>query len=228
MRCRKARSYLSAYSNGELIGRDAVAVREHLSICAACRKEEALLVSIHDGARRLAGPALSADFNTKLLNRIAHERFSETRTRSYVPRRAPLLMWRQVIPAFVATLAVVLVAVTFFKPGHFSEPAGLASISDNGGLDDSYLTARPEHNPNMTRTVNVQKDWSLSAQLAHSERANRISGQLSGSSGFGSLVAYPSQMEMPQSGILFFKVRPIVRVYQTAAPTRVQEDQKVY
>ena len=228
MRCRKVRSCLSAYSNSELIGRDAVAVREHLSICATCRKEEALLVSLHEGARELTGPTLSADFNTKVLNRIAQERFAETRTRSYAPRPAPLVMWRQVIPAFVATLAVVFVAVTFFKSGHYSEPAGIASVSDNGALDNSYLTAQPEHNPNMTNAVSVQKDWSLSTQLAQTERANRICGQLSSSTGFGSMVAYPVQMEMPQAGIVFFKVRPIVRVYQTAAPTRVQEDQKVY
>ena len=47
MRCRRTRSFLSAYSNDELTGRQKRAVAEHLAECAECRREEAVYLRLH-------------------------------------------------------------------------------------------------------------------------------------------------------------------------------------
>ena len=82
MRCRKARSLTSAYSNDELTSRKLTSLRGHLANCAACRQEAALIRSIRLASPTLQSEPLSDDFNQKLLNRIAHERFAETRSSS--------------------------------------------------------------------------------------------------------------------------------------------------
>ncbi|MEW6049966.1 MAG: zf-HC2 domain-containing protein [Candidatus Zixiibacteriota bacterium] len=234
MRCRKVRSYLSAYSNGEMTGRDLVAVREHLSTCAACRREESAFSSIRQTLPTLATPAISADFNTKLLNRIARERFAETRTRAYLPHRAPALSWRQVLVGAVSVVAVALVAVSLLRQSQPIVQTPQPVVADGMSLlDDSYLTAQPYNNPNLT--VNVQKDWSLNTQLARAERAGRISGQLTRSGGFGAMnplaVAgwYSQGVELPTPfGSMYIEIRPIVRVYQPVGATPVTEVHQIY
>ena len=80
MRCRKARSYLSAYCNDELTDRTRLAVSDHLSTCSTCRKEEAIYRSMISSGAEIEGLKVDDDFNTRLLNRSAQERFAQTRT----------------------------------------------------------------------------------------------------------------------------------------------------
>ena len=181
MRCRKALSCLSAYSDGELIGRKLAAFQRHVSSCEPCRGEQALIISIRESGRRLAAPMLPDDFNAKLLNRIAQERFSETRTKAFLPRLSPPVGLARIVAA-AATVGVVVMAIAgneLMSPD--ANETGKPSIvmqSDGLGQDDSYLTARPVAMP-------MRDNWSLDKQLARSERISRISNVLTDQVGFG-------------------------------------------
>lgn len=233
MRCRKVRSYLSAYSNDEVVGRDLVAVREHLSTCSSCRREEGLFSSMRQSARELKAAPLPADFNVKLLNRIAQERFAETRSRAYFPRvEPPLLLWRHLAPVLATAVALVVVGVMAFNKISSPMPS-TATTSKSGSLDNSYLTVQPYGNPNMTTPL--RKDWSFETQVAQAERSNQLSGLLTSAGSFGATdyrdalprIAGFSVMESP-FGVVIITVRPVLRVYDASGTSGSKEDEKVY
>ena len=89
MRFRKTRSLLSAFCNGELSGRKHEKVRKALADDEALRREEAVFESIRKASRELPEKTVSDDFNARLLDRIARERFAETRSSAYLPKAAP-------------------------------------------------------------------------------------------------------------------------------------------
>jgi len=227
MRCRKVRSLLSAACFDELDGRRLLAVREHLSNCATCRHEASLYTSIKQTSRELRAPKLADDFNVRLLNRIAQERFHETRTRAFLPHRAPRLAWRVVAPAMAATALVVVVAV-----GVMMGPGGESLVSRAtvpAPLDDSYLTAQPLRNPNVARGMNG--DWSLTRQVAAAERLDRISHQLVDRHGFagmytgGSLVRNVTPDSIQE---LYNALQPGSRVYRARSTSGAWEENSAY
>lgn len=231
MRCRKVRSFLSAYCNNELSNRRKLAVSEHLSTCSACRREEAVYQSISLAGKELPKLAVVNDFNNKLLNRLAHQRFAETRTRAYLPKRAPVVYWQRAIPAFVTTCLMILLAVVAFSP-QIKHQSGLTA---NKGilLDDSYLTAQPVSNANMT--VNLKKGWSLSHQLAQTERMNRISRVIIQQAAWGDvdrpygLMTASSRTSMPLPYMPnYYKVRSVVRTYMFPESPSDKEVGKAY
>jgi hypothetical protein len=233
MRCRKVRSYLSAYSNDEVVGRDLVAVREHLSTCSSCRREEALYSSMRESARELKSARLSPDFNSNLLNRIAHERFAETRSRAYFPRvEPPMFLWRHLAPALSAVVVLAVVGIMTFNKsqGPFESPVRTTPTSP---LDNSYLTVQPNLNPNMSATL--RKDWSFEQQFAMTERSNQLSGRLTSSGSFGA-TDYREMLPLMsgfsitqlQSGTVIIRVVPVFRVYDQGKNAAAEEDQKVY
>jgi len=221
---------LSTYCNEELTGRQQVEVREHLAGCAECRREASAFQSISDVASELSQKALSEDFNTRLLNRIAEERFSETRTRAYLPRRAPIISWRLVAPAVASVALVLFAAVSMLMPSQQQGVLNMASVSDR--MDNLYRTVQPGNNPNMT--VNPQKDWSLGKQIATTERFSRISNMLTDSQGFGNMhltsvsnLAHTASARIPyHSG--YFKIQPIIRVYENSGKNASEEGENAY
>ena len=231
MRCRKVRSCLSAYSNDELTGRRQLAIREHLSICSDCRKEAAFYSSMSSAGKQLTGLTVTAEFNTRLLDRIGLERFKETRTRAYLPRRVPVVGWRQVVPALSVVAVLALVAVYWYLPGAGVVSQNTASSEDPTG--DLYLTVQPTDNPNMTAPM--RKDWSLNKQLRWSDRMARISNSITDQTGFGNLHLTG---EFGRRGIganryapyisTYYRVQPIIRIYQSPNRTRQQEDDEIY
>jgi len=225
MRCQRVRSCLSAYCKDELIGREVLAVREHISACASCRTEEASLRAMLASARELPKASLSADFNAKLLSRIAQERFAETRTNAYLPRRAPRLTWRTVAPVLSSALVLAIVAVVVFR----APDEAIIDLSDSSAqLDDSYRTVQPVNNPNLSNYL--KKDWSLSGQIAQAERLSRISGMLTGSAGFSNVYDRNPHGWSGQNGhvIELFMARPVIRIYQPANSTQVTEARAIY
>ena len=232
MRCRKARSYLSAYCNGEIDGRRKQAVREHLLTCANCRREEAIYRDMAGAARELPGIRLSDDFNAALLNRIAKERFAETRTRAYLPRSAPSFFWRRLAPA-LAMACVALFAIVATLPTSQEDVRPAVIASEGRTLDDSYLTAQPVTNPNLT--VNLREDWSLSHQLAQAERIDRISRTLAPVGGFGSwdesheLARLTSGVARPMPYVAdYYRMRPVVKIYSSPRSTSEKEGLHAY
>jgi hypothetical protein len=223
MRCRKARSYLSAYSNNELTGRRLITVREHLSTCAACRKEEAVFRSLRRAGKELSQASISDDFNARLLNRIAEERFLETRTRAYLPRTVPAVQWWKVIPSVASVLILCLLAYNTFRPSFNNRPATVAGA--NGSLDNTYLTVQPNNNPNM--------EVDLNKLLAKVERSDRITASLTRSDGFSSQQPYDIWVNVNSTNQVpyvynSFRVNPVIRVYHYQAAPSTGGFEKVY
>ncbi|HSG99923.1 MAG TPA: hypothetical protein VLB27_07740 [candidate division Zixibacteria bacterium] len=102
---------------------------------------------------------VSEDFNTRLLNRIADERYAEVRSQAYLPKHAPHFTFAQAAPAFAAFALVAFVALNSLQsfPGADPAPANTASIAATEqaepslgaalGLSDEYLTVVPIDNP---------------------------------------------------------------------------------
>ena len=227
MRCRKVRSYLSAYCNDELSGRKKLAVDEHLSTCAFCRKEEAIYYSLNSSKNEIGTLKVSEDFNTELLNRIARERFAETRTKAYQPQNPPIFVWSKVVPALASAFVLLLVAIAVMSPSAIQNIA-----SNNDGLDNSYLTVQPTDNPNMT--VNMNKNWSLGNQLARTERINTISNNMTKVGSFSGAqqatmtnIRAKEKMTAPYIST-YYNVRPVIRVYYIPKNTPVKEDSREY
>ncbi len=231
MRCRKVRSYLSAYCNNELGESGRLSVSEHLSTCLSCRKEAAIYISLNKARSETERLKVSDDFNAKLLNRIAQERFAETRTQAYLPSTAPSVFWGRAIPAFVAACLVIVVSVVVFSPGIWDNGGMISTVSNN--MDDSYLTAQPTNNPNVT--VNLDRRWSFSDQLARAERLSQLSNSMTEQSGsnwnvYSANTKHVSTNTAYQIPYVpdYFRIRPVVRFYGAPSTTSVKEVTRVY
>lgn len=227
MRCRKVRSYLSAYSNEELTGSNRLAVDEHLSGCAECRKEEELYQALSTAKTNLDKYKVSDDFNARLLNRIGYERFAETRSKAYLPQKAPRIIWSKAIPIFMS--ACLVFAVSYMNFGSFDNNQLDQEFVANTPLDDSYLTVQPTNNPNLT--VDLNKNWSFSKQMERTERINRISHNLtprgSFSSGTTQLAGTKSSTPIPYTQY-YHRVRPVIRIYVSPHSTTGKEGSGEY
>ena len=237
MRCRKARSLLSAASSDELSGRLLLSLREHLSSCADCRREAAIYGSIRQAVREVPRPAVKDDFNARLLNRIAQERFAETRTKAHLPHRMPSLVRRVLVPATTAVMFGLLAAVGLLMTG--SNPQGPQMAVVPASMDDSYLTAQPINNPNLsTRTVaaGMTPDWSLAQQVVRAERLDRLTRRLTNRNGFAELCngncfvnAYSADTTPMSLGQpVFFRYPQGVRVYHSGNTSGAEEVSRAY
>ncbi len=231
MRCRKVRSYLLAYCSGELNSYLKPAVSVHLSTCSACRREEAVYRSISQANAKLSALTVGSDFNARLFNRIARERFAETRTKAFLPKRAPVILWRQAIPAFVTTGLMILLAVVAFSPKSLRQADDI--FARRTGLDDSYLTVQPVDN--VKRTVNLDKDWSLGNQLARAEKMNRLSNSIVQQGAWRDidrsygLMTASAQAPTPVPYVLgYHKVRPVVKIYMSLESPSAKEGGRAY
>lgn len=232
MRCRKVRSFLSAYSKGELGDRRKLTISEHLSTCSSCRKEESVYRSMNTASAEIPQLKVANDFNTKLLTRVAQERFAQTRTKAYLPKPAPRAAWGMAIPAVVTAFLLVFVGIATFAPG--GDDGGSQMMASKGqDLDDSYLTVQPVDNPNMA--ASMPKDWSLAGQLEKAERINRISNTVNPTYSFDMLdYSSGASQAAARSNVLvpyvsnYFKVRPVVRVYVVPEASSGKEVLEVY
>jgi anti-sigma factor RsiW len=187
MRCRKVRSYLSAYCRNELSGRRHRAVAEHLDVCPECRREEAVFREINGYTAALPRHEVSADFNATLLSRIAQERFKKTRARAYLPKRAPVFTRGQLIPA-VASACLVLVFALFGGIGILDNQHEPGVYADRGrsvdDLDDSYRTVQPAANHTLTQHAKAQ--WAFEKQVARASRIRNLMNTLANRNRFES------------------------------------------
>jgi len=216
MRCRKARSLLSTYSNNELEGRQQVLLREHLAACANCRREYNLFASINEAKEALPEKTVSADFNAKLLNRIAQERFVETRTKAYHPKRAPIFTWWRVAPVVATTMLLAFVTINTFIISDNSSNLLVQTV----GNGNDYLSAQPTNNPNMTTTMS--KNWSLNRQMAKAKQNNSISNSMIDRSGFGNNQLASATMKVPNRSV-YYRVRPVIKIYETSGTKPTEE-----
>ncbi len=223
MRCRKARSLLSAACFDELGNRQQAAIREHLAACPACRKEASYYSSIKQGVGEMPSETLSDSFNNRLLNRIAQERFVETRSKAYLPRRAPRFNRRLLVPALATAALVAVVAVNSYQPDR-PQSFSLAVAEAPGHIDDSYLTVQPTDNPNVT--VGLKNSWRLDEQLAKTERLQQISRNLTNRYGFGNM--HLTGGRLAGTGGFLLLPRPVSRIYQVNGGLTGGEDDQAY
>ena len=230
MRCRKVRSCLSAYCNDELSGRRQASVREHLGRCADCRREEAIFRELQGSVTTLPKFRVTADFNTKLLNRIAQERFQETRTKAFFPKRAPVLGWGRLVPA-VATACLVLAFV--FSGGlgildKHDQPTMLANQSqDDSYLDDRYKVVEPEESHVLTK--HSLSNWAFQEQMAKANRIRNLMNQLASQNSFGNTAQLTGSSYYggyrPMMIILPFDRRTVNSTYTTQGVLTAEEAQ---
>ncbi|MFQ5607035.1 MAG: hypothetical protein ACE5GA_03740 [Candidatus Zixiibacteriota bacterium] len=115
---------------------------------------------------------VSEDFNSRLLNRIAEERYAEVNAsaslpKNFLPKKAPLFGRSRLAPAFASAAIVALVAVGFVRqagddsqaPAQSAEQEALedyvnntpataaAPLGERLGLNSEYMTAQPLDNP---------------------------------------------------------------------------------
>jgi hypothetical protein len=229
MRFRKVRSFLSAYCNDELSGKRHDAVREHIAQDERLQAEARAFGAIRKVSEELPGMKVSKDFNADLLNRIAEERFAETRSRAYLPpTRVPSPRWMKVAPAMAAAMLVVAVGIGMLAPeaNLLTPPAGQST-----GLDNRYLTAQPVSNPNAT--LPLPSNWSLDRELQRSQRINQIFSTMTSNHGFVRQNQFQTGLQtvsVQRSGATpfvttYYQVRPILKVYQA---TSSREDGTVY
>jgi hypothetical protein len=158
--------------------------------------------------------SVSTDFNNRLLNRIAQERFAETRSQAMLPRVAvPSFFMRRVAPVFVTASLVVAVAFTYAPKLDNTVPdANFAEKSTM--LDDSYLTAQPRSNPNML--VNqLRPGRTIAHMVATTQRQVRISNMMLAPESFAgdNYSSFASNSAPATFAESFFRTRPIVRYY---------------
>jgi hypothetical protein len=229
MHCRKVRSLLSAACFDELAARQQAVVKDHLASCPSCRREASYYDSIRQATRELPKRTLTNDFNTRLLDRIARERFEETRTRAYLPGRAPRLSWRTLAPVLVTACLVLAVGGNFLLGDKTPAPDTTFSTMPSS-MDDRYLTAQPGNNPNLT--VGLHQDWSLKQQIVRAERLEQISRALANQHGFGDLhlagSTTPGAGFDPTASRFYLRQQPVYRVYRINGNADGRGDSQAY
>ncbi len=230
MRCQKVRSCLSAFCNGELTGRRFSTVSDHLAICSGCRAEEQNYRSLLKVGQAVNSYRVSDGFNNRLLDRIAHERFAETRSKAYFPKPAPSIIIRRVIPIALTVILVVAVVITNYAPDSNSLPGSLAI--GNVQSDDAYRTAQPIDNPNLTGTL--RKGWTLDEQLARSDRISRILQKPTFDIPFDNYyrgnaynVSTSSSRPVPYVDG-YYRIQPVITVFGTTASNANKEAEVTY
>ncbi len=106
---------LLAYSSGELNAETAEAFGEHLRACAACREQAAAQWAVWNALEAWETPAVSADFDRRLLSRI------ESESSWWRGLMRPML-FRRGLP-IAAAAVVILAAVLVERPAVVPAPA---------------------------------------------------------------------------------------------------------
>lgn len=208
MRCRRVRSCLSAYCKNELSERRQKAVMAHLEECPECRREEAVIREIEAAIGKLPEYKVSPDFNSRVLSRVAEERFKETRSKAYLPKRAPIFGWGRLVPA-LATISLVLAFVFLGGLDLINEPGEQVTIAEKSRtpaeLDDRYLTVQPQSNHVLIQHANA--GWAFDKQLARATRIKNLMNRLAGQNHFASQPSYLATGQVVRNG-----QSPIVRL----------------
>ncbi len=96
---------------------------------------------------------VSGEFNNRLMERIAQERYAETRakahTRAFLPQKAPLFAYRRLVPALVSVTAVAALAFISAQQGLFNglidTNKNQIATQENSGQTNVAFT--PAHDP---------------------------------------------------------------------------------
>ena len=209
MRCQKVRSYLSAYCRGELPERQRRLIAGHLDVCAECRREEAISRELAIQSGQLAQYKVSDDFKAQLLDRIARERFKETRSKAYFPKRIPIFYRTQLIPV-AASLCLVMAFVFFGGLGDILHPdrsdVYVAEQSSDGNLDDRYMYVQPQADHALVQ--HARANWEFKKQLARVNRIKDLMNQVADQNYFTFSQPLPGKNQLAADGLSAFMQNP--------------------
>lgn len=214
MRCRKVRSFLSTYSNGETSPEVSAEIKEHLEECNGCRREENVYKSMKHLVSDLPQIETSDDFTKKLFSKIGQEGFAEKRTKAYMPKRIPFFGVARLATAASVAVIVLTLGISFNLGDRLLFPNNpqIATTPgiDNGRADDLYLTVQPTDNPllnehkSVSRMIEQYNRWrGYSRSLRTNSGAEHF---LSGDPG----ITLASSQAGSRSNII---VRPVVKSY---------------
>ncbi len=121
---------------------------------------------------------VSADFNARLMDRLAQERFSETRSKAYLPKKRVPVVSLTRISAVVAAACFVFAFIFAGGIEKFLTPTERPTIAETADplLNDDYQTVQPQ-----------SEHWVFKDQLQRATRIKSMMQRLSGESQFNIL-----------------------------------------
>ncbi len=136
MHCRESKRKISMLLDGELAGPDEQRLREHLAVCAECRREKEELFTLFSG---IAGPATVAP-SPRFFAAVRRKIEERSRTSVFFP--AGLNAWARGL-ALAAPLALMLLAGTYFGTAFWADllrPAAesTANLYTSGDLSEEF------------------------------------------------------------------------------------------
>jgi hypothetical protein len=190
-----------------------------LENCPDCRREEAIVRELHSAIDGVETYAVSPDFNSRLLKRIAEERFKETRTKAFMPKKIPILSLNRIAP--------VVAAACFVFAFIFAGGIDRIIVNDESPVvatiepDNSYATVRE----NRDQTVNAYRtqDWAFQKQLARANRIKDLMTRLSNESPFSTFVSQPGRTRMGGLPIVQLSYPGSFRTFSTPETLTVRE-----
>ncbi len=116
MNCRKARSCISEYYDGELSRSEKAELLKHIENCTHCQKEMLFMEQVRAGLKSIPTDQLSDDFNDRLFARIySAPRTDDSATRIRNVPSAISYRVKLFTPAFVAATVVLIAAFIGFN-----------------------------------------------------------------------------------------------------------------
>lgn len=214
MRCRKVRSFLSAYCNGETSPGVSAEIKHHLDECNGCRREENVLKSMKQLVSDLPKIDTSDDFTSKLFAKIGQEGFAEKRTKAYLPKRVPLFGVARLATAASVAVIVLTLGISFNLGDKllFPNSPQMATVPtvDNGFADDLYLTVQPTDNPLLNEHKSVSRMIEQYNRWREYSRTLRTNSGAEHFLGGDPSITMVSAQSDSRSNII---VRPVVKSY---------------
>lgn len=207
MRCQRVRSFLSAYCKGELTEKRSGAIAVHLEGCPQCCHEEAAYRDMNKSVGQLSCCTVSDDFNSQLLKRVADERFKETRTKAYIPKKIPVVTLNRLAPVFAAACFIFAFIFTGGTNLFIGESETTAYVATD--LNESYKDIQPETDHVLSHPTTGE--WAFSKEVARATRINGLMSKMAGRNSFGSLAS--SRQNSYQSSFRARQFPPMIRTY---------------
>ncbi|MFH1700617.1 MAG: zf-HC2 domain-containing protein [Candidatus Zixiibacteriota bacterium] len=214
MRCRKVRSFLSIYCNGETAPDEKIQIEQHLEGCGSCRREADIYKSLNKAVKALPGTETSEDFNARLFQKIGREGFAEAKSKAHFPGRIPRIDFTR-LATYAATAVIVIglgLGIAMSDKLFSSSSPRIMSSTEIQKDDNLYLTVQPVDNPLLNEKKSVSEVVQQYNRFREYSRALRASSGSEMFSGQTRGIALTSAQSAPL-GANGFRVRPVVKNY---------------
>ena len=143
MKCKEVQKSLSVYQDGRLNPDQEISLKDHLSGCAACQKEERALSEVRSALKSLESVEPSPDFKARLWERIRQEeeleknpwmRLMHMRHEQRYLARPAFALTSLILAAWLGTLAALKLMPQDFIYRQYKSPILQWSESTTGDL----------------------------------------------------------------------------------------------